>query len=207
MSVIEKLASMQNRKGDVPNQELAKEIAIDKNLVAIKEIVENLCNKNKSIQSDCIKVLYEIGYLNPNLIKEYVDDFIKLLGSHNNRLVWGGMIAISTIAVLKADKIFENINTIFDTVKTGSVITIDNGIKTLARVASTNDQYNKKIFPFLIEHLRTCRSKDIPQHAESISIAVTKNNSLEFIKVLEDRKDELKPPQLKRVNNVIKTSS
>lgn len=204
MPIIEKLASMQNRKDDVPNQELAKEIAKNKDSAAIKEIVENLYNGKKNIQSDCIKVLYEIGYIDPSLIQKYVDDFLKLLGSKSNRLVWGSMIALSTIATLKADKIYENIDMIYSSVKQGSVITVDGGIKTLARVASVNNQFNRHIFPFLMEHLKNCRSKEIPQHSESISVAVNSENSSEFLKVLENRKDGLKTSQLKRVNKVIK---
>ena len=207
MSVIEKLASMQNRKDDVPNQELAKEIAKNKDSKAIKEIVESLYDKNKNIQSDCIKVLYEIGYIHPDLIQKYVGDFIELLGSRSNRLVWGSMIALSTIATLEANKIFENIDKILGTTKKGSVITVDNGIKTLAGVASVSDQYNGKIFPFLMEHLRTCRPKEIPQHAESIAVAVTKDNRSELLGVLEDRKDVLTTSQLKRVNKIIKSLS
>jgi hypothetical protein len=53
----------------------------------IREIAENLCNKNKNVQSDCLKVLYEIGYINPELIAGYTGDFLKLLKSKNNRMI------------------------------------------------------------------------------------------------------------------------
>jgi hypothetical protein len=43
-------------------------------------------------------VLYELGYLAPELIADYVGDFIKLLKHENNRIDWGGMIALSTVA-------------------------------------------------------------------------------------------------------------
>jgi len=203
MKVIEKLASMQGRKDDIPNQELAREIAQNQDEEAIRVIVQNLENKDKNIQSDCIKVLYEIGYINPQLIQQYVDEFLMLIDSKNNRLVWGGMIALSTIATLKSDRIFEAIDKIYHAIKNGSVITVDNGIKTLARIASVKEEYNREIFPFLIKHLKTCRPKDIPQHAEFISVAVTNHNKSEFLKVLEQRKEILKPSQLKRVNKVI----
>jgi len=205
MSAIEKLASLQNRRDDITNQELAKSIAETEDSEAIKEIVENLDNKDKNIQSDCIKVLYEIGYIKPRLIQQYVDGFLKLLSSKNNRLVWGGMISLSTIATLKADRIFEQIDQILDAIKKGSVITIDYGIRTLSRVASVKGGYNRKIFPYLIEHLRSCRPKEIPQHAESISVAVTDDNKSEFLKVLRERKGILKPSQVKRVNKIIKS--
>ena len=56
MSVISKLASSLNRKDEVPNQELAQQIIKSNNKKAIKELVENLSNRDTKIQSDCIKV-------------------------------------------------------------------------------------------------------------------------------------------------------
>ncbi|MCB0545469.1 MAG: hypothetical protein KDC70_18225, partial [Saprospiraceae bacterium] len=60
MSILDKLSTSLNRRDEVPNQELAKKILKTKDKKAIKELAENLENKNKGIQSDCIKVLYEI---------------------------------------------------------------------------------------------------------------------------------------------------
>jgi len=81
-------------------QELAKALVSAKDRAGIQEIAENLWNANSRIQSDCIKVLYEIGYLDATLIVDYVEDFIKLLGNRQNRLVWGGMMALSIIAAI-----------------------------------------------------------------------------------------------------------
>ena len=86
MSVINRLAHSLGRRDEVPNQELARDLAAKKNIAAIKEIVENLANKDKNIQADCIKVLYEIGVIDPDLIADYAEDFVKLLMSKNNRL-------------------------------------------------------------------------------------------------------------------------
>ena len=88
MSVLNRIAHLQNRRDEVPNQELARDLAVQKNRGAILEIAENLWNKDKNIQADCIKVLYEIGYIDPSLIADYAEDFLKLLRSRNNRLVW-----------------------------------------------------------------------------------------------------------------------
>ena len=60
--------------------------------------------KTAKIASDCIKTLYEVGYLKPELIAPYVGDFLKLIKSRENRLVWGGMLALSTIAALKSGR-------------------------------------------------------------------------------------------------------
>ena len=66
MSVLNRLASSLGRHDEIPNQELARNLAAKKDKAGIREIAENLWNKEKNIQADCIKVLYEIGYLNPN---------------------------------------------------------------------------------------------------------------------------------------------
>ncbi len=67
MSVLAKLASALNRNAEAPNQILAKEIAAAHDQAAIRELVANLSNPDKAIQSDCIKVLYEVGSLQPDL--------------------------------------------------------------------------------------------------------------------------------------------
>jgi hypothetical protein len=115
MSILNKIAFYLDRRDEVPNQAVARTLAQTRNAADIREIAENLWNKEPNIQSDCLKVLYELGYLAPELIAGYVDDFIKLLKQHNNRMVWGGMIALSTIATLQADKIFPYVDLIIKT--------------------------------------------------------------------------------------------
>ncbi len=204
MSVLNKIAYFQNRRDEVPNQVLAKELAETRNKEGIQEIAENLQNKNKNIQSDCLKVLYEIGYLNPELIADYVDDFLKLLKSKNNRMVWGAMIGLATIAEKKPHRIWEHVNDVIGAVDSGSLITIVWGIKTLARVASIDSKYKEKIFPVLMRYLKTLPPRDIPLHAESILCAVDESTKREFISVLESRQDELASSQLKRLRKVLK---
>lgn len=205
MSALEKLAHMQGRRDEVPNQELAKDIAARRDKRSIREIAENLWNKDKHIQADCIKVLYEIGYIKPELIAAYVPDFIKLLSSRNNRLVWGAMIALSTVAEVDAKEIFAHLDKITAAMKDGSVITIDNGVKVLARVASTQEEHSKKIFPYLIEHLKHCRPKEVAQHAESALPAVNAQNKKNFGDVLAARASMLSPAQAARIRKVLKT--
>ncbi len=65
MTVIDKLASSLGHKDEVPNQKLAEQIVQKNNKDAVQELIDNLDNKNKDIQNDCIKVLYEIGHAAP----------------------------------------------------------------------------------------------------------------------------------------------
>jgi len=206
MSILNRIAHFQNRRDEVPNQELARELAEKKDREGIREIAENLWNKDKNVQADCVKVLYEIGYIDPSLIADYAEDYLKLLKSRNNRLVWGGMIALSTVATLKADIIFEHLQEVYRAIELGSVITVDGGVLTLAGVASAREEYRQAIFPFLLDHLRTCRPKDVPQHSEKSLPAVDASNKDEFITVLETRLEDLSGSQITRVKKVIKAA-
>ncbi len=204
MSALQRIAYFQNRRDEVPNQELARELAQVPDRAGIREIADGLRHENPNVQSDCIKVLYEVGYLNPELIAEYVDDFLSLLKSRNNRLVWGGMIALSTIAGIKAEAIYGRLGEIHRAMEKGSVITVDNGVKVLAVVAAGNEEYRQQIFPCLLDHLRTCRPKDVAQHAEKILVAVNGENKGEFIQVLENRLPALRSSEASRVRRVMK---
>ena len=204
MSILNRIAHFQNRRDEVPNQELAHDLAAQKDKTGIREIAENLWSKDKNIQADCIKVLYEVGYIDPTLIADYAEDLIRLLKNKNNRLVWGGMIALGTVAEIKADIIFEHLTEIQKAMDTGSVITMDNGVLALARAASKNEKYNKSIFPYLLDHLKTCRPKDVAQHSEKTLPAVNSSNKKQFVNTLEKRAEDLSGSGLARVKKVIK---
>ena len=206
MSVLNKIAFYQNRRDEIPNREAAQVLAQTRSRADIREIAEAMWDKEPNVQSDCLKVMYELGYLAPDLIAEYVDDFLKLLKHRNNRMVWGGMIALSTVADLKAAEIFPHIGEIVLVMEKGSVITMDNGITVLALVASQKDDYRKAIFPILLDHLKTCRPKEVPQHAEKSLPAVTAGNKSDFIQVLEGRLEDMTASQAARLKKIIKTA-
>ena len=206
MSVIDKLAHSIGRRDEVPNQELAQELAAKKDKRGIREVAENLWNKDKNIQADCIKVLYEVGVLEPKLIADYAEDFVKLLKSRNNRLVWGGMTALAEVAKANPDAVFKHLDSIKKAKETGSVITVDNAISTLAYTAA-NKKYNEAIFPYLLKHLSSCRPKEVPQHSEKTMPAVNASNKNEFIKVLEKRMEDLSGSGLARVKKLVKQAT
>ena len=155
MSVLDRIAYFQNRRDEAPNQALAKELAEKKDKAGIREIAKNLWNDNPEIQSDCVKVLYEVGALEPRLIAAYSADFLKLLSSQQNRLVWGGMTALAAIAPVSAGKLFARWEDIRQATEAGSVITTDNGIKALAAIAASGDARRQgRVFSYLAQSFR-----------------------------------------------------
>ena len=151
--MIERLACKLGRNDEVPNIELAEHLCENSDVIGIKEIVDGLVNKNKSIANDCIKVLYEIGSRNPELISGYADNFISCLNSKNNRLVWGGMTALATIVGSASKEIFAKLPIVVTAYKTGSVITVDNSISVFAGLCRANKSYEKEILPLILDHL------------------------------------------------------
>jgi hypothetical protein len=204
MSIVDKLASALGREDEEPNIALARDIAARGSAADVRELVGHLSNKHKGIASDCVKVLYEIGALKPELIADYADAFVGLLKSKNNRLVWGGMTALGSIAHLKPHDLWKHSETIIQATQGGSVITQDWGIRVLAAVSAADPSYEARIFPFLMHFLKNCRPKDLPRHAESIQIAITPLNRKPFLEILEDRQPTLLAAQAKRVAAVIK---
>ena len=204
MSVINELACSLGRRDEVPNQELARKLAAGKDTAGIKELVEHLRDNNADIANDCIKTIYETGMIDPALIEPHTEDIVKLLLSRNNRMVWGAMITLSTVAGRQADILMAHLDLILKTTKSGSVITTDNGIKILGLIGAAKPEYRAAVTPFLLEHLRTCRPKEVPQHAESTLPAVSKDNRDDFIAALNTRLTDLTPGGLTRVKKVLK---
>ena len=204
MTIIKLLASSQGQKGNEANIELAKQISMTNNKNAVQELVDNLTNKDKNIQSDCIKTLYELGYLKPKLIADYCSEFIELLTSKNNRLVWGSMIALATITDLKHKELFNSLKVIMETVNKGSVITIDKGIEILAKL-NKHEQYLNTTEPLLIEQLWKCPIKQLPQYIEKSQVSINAKNKEIYQTIIEKRKTEcVNDSQVKRLEKSLK---
>ncbi|MCW3106580.1 MAG: hypothetical protein JWQ09_1086 [Segetibacter sp.] len=204
MTIINQLATSLNRRDEVPNQELAKKIVQSHDKNAVKELIDNLKNKDKNIQADCIKVLYEIGGEQPVLIKDYMDDFTALLNSKNNRLAWGGMTALNYITTENPDAIYKLLPKLIDAANSGSVITRDNLVGILIKLEAQK-KYAGKVFPLLIEQITTCPTNQLPMYAENAIPVINDSNKLQFIKILQRRLPELESkPKKNRILKVIK---
>jgi hypothetical protein len=205
MSILSRLASVQGRNDEEPNKELGRELVEKRDVAGIREIAENLHSRDRRIQTDCLSVLEQVGLLAPELIADYGSEFIQLVFSKDNRLVWAAMINLALIADRKPQEIFEQYEGLVQVIEKGSVITQDNGIKTLAKVASTSAEYKAVIIPYLMEQLKSCRSKSVPQYAESIRCAIDRDNQDQYLRILNERLDTLSAAQQARVKKLLKT--
>jgi len=203
MTILDKLASSLNRRDEVPNQQLAMQIVDGNDEKAVKELVRNLRNSDREIQSDCIKVLYEVGERKPDLIAEYAGEFSSLLDSDNNRLVWGGMAALDQIALANPKTIYGMLPKIVGSAETGSVITRDHAVGILIKLASLA-QYRETVTPLLIEQLKRSPTNQLPMYSENLVPIVTEKNRAAFVRTLTSRLDDIeKAAKRKRVERVI----
>ena len=204
MSILQLLSSSIDRKDKEQNKKLAAEIANQENVEAIKELITNLNSNDKNIQSDCIDTLYETGYRKPELIADYHNDFLKLLDSKNNRLVWGGMIALATITELKHKELFEALDKIMTVTDKGSVITIDNGVKILIKLTKHSEYFETTNY-LLMEQLLKCPIKQLAMYSERTLECITNRNKMEFVQLIKNRFPECeKESQKKRLEKILK---
>jgi hypothetical protein len=204
MSIFPKLATSLGRRDEVPNQELAAEIARDEDAAAVGELAANLGNKNKDIRHDCIKALYEIGYLKARLIADLQEHFLSLLDSKDNRMQWGAMIALGCIAGERPAEIFASLGKIIDAADKGTVITRDHCVRILTSL-SAHEKYADKTFPLVLEQIIKSPVNQLPRYAEIALAAVNVGNKDRFIKALVGRLDDIERESgRKRVEKVIK---
>ncbi len=204
-SIIDQLAVSLGHKDEVPNIELAQKIAASADKNAVKELVDNLDNKNKNIAFDCIKTLYEIGYQKPELISGYAKDFIDQLKSKHGRMVWGAMTAISAIAALVPDVIYSNQALIIDTAdNSGSVIARDHTMYILAALAK-HEKYYDDCMALILEQLLKSPVNQLPMYAEITAPIVATKDKDTFKKVLQERlKNITQESKIKRIEKVLK---
>lgn len=201
---IEEIAYHLGRRDEEPNKALSKKLADEKNRQGIKEIASFLKDKNKSIASDCIAVLYTIGYDDPSLITDYFDVFLDFLNSKNNRMVWGSMIGLAQIAKVMPDRVLKEKHLIIDKIETGTVITNVAGVEALVNIAACGEDYYKVLKPTLFDLQDSCRPIDFPKRAEMLLKVIPDNDLDAFIEILDERRDVLSKAGIKRMDKATK---
>ncbi len=204
MAIIDQLASSTGNRDEQPNIELAEALCAANDKAGIAELVTLLQHRNKQIQSDAVKVLYEIGERKPALIKQYAPELLTLLQSKNNRLVWGAMTALGTITPLQPDWMFEQLPIILSVADSGSVITRDHAVNILIHLLKEKTKA-AAIVPLLMEQLQTAPTNQLPKYAEDALPHLPKTHYPVFLKTLQSRLSEIESDsKRKRVEKVMK---
>ena len=205
MNVLDKLATNLQQRDEKPNIALAVEIVENNDGIAVRELVENLNHKKKDIQYDCIKALYEIGERKPDLIAGYYNDFLNQLENKNQRMIWGSICALSTIAQLRPKEIFEALPAVLRAVDaTQSVIARDHTVYILAKLAQI-PKYAEDAFALLVEIIMQAPINQLAMYAEYAGDVAMKDNKTILRDALICRLEDVNvPAKRKRIEKVLK---
>lgn len=198
------LASALGRRDEAPNEELASTLASSKDAATIAILADALSTAPAKVQADAIKVLYEVGYQEPKLLVPHIQDFLKAIQAKNNRLVWGGMIALRCVAPFSHPQLAAAFAILTKAVEEGSVITRDAGVGVFAALATPASSVSTKARRVLKELLQSCRPKDVPNYATSIHAVSGAMPPATFRGLLQQRFSELSAAQSKRVERILK---
>jgi hypothetical protein len=202
MSVLDRLAGALGRNDERPNVELAEALVAKPDKKAIVELADALSTGTPAQQNDAIKVLYEIGERAPELVAPHVEAFLLLLGSKNNRNVWGAMSAIDTIAAARPKEVATRLPDILRAADNGSVIAKDKAMSILAKLALAGD---KRAMPALLDRLAEAAPNQFPIYAELVLPAVGEAHKAALRAVLERRLKTIEQPAKRaRVEKVLR---
>jgi hypothetical protein len=184
VSILDRLASALERNDERPNIELAEALVAKPDRKAIAVLADALSTGTVAVQNDAIKVLYEIGERAPELVAPHADAFFALLGSKNNRNVWGAMSAIDTIASVRAKDVAAHLKAILAAADKGSVIAKDKAMSTLAKLAAAGET---KAMPALLDRLEDAAPNQFPMYAELAAPAVAPAHKARLTTILDAR--------------------
>ncbi len=208
MSVLDHLSSARGHSDNSANIALAERLATSKDraavTTAIGELVAHMQDPDRRRSGDCIKVLYEIGNRNPRLIGEHHAALLALLEHRNQRLVWGAMQALASIAEQRPTELVAALDRIVPAMNGGSVIASDAGAELLARLCAL-DAHRDAAEPLLLEHLWQCPIKQLPQYLEKAQRCIRPDSLEAYLAVLDTRLPECtRESQAKRLQKIRK---
>jgi len=205
-SIIPLLASSQGRRDEELNVKLAEKVVEYQDKKALKELFELLTSKDRKLANDAIKVIYEIGYRQAKMVTPFLETLVELLGSKVNRLQWGSMTAISTVAADSPKKVYPYLTKIVMAMEAGSVITKDHGVKTLVQLSSLK-AHREDVITLLMEFIQSAPVNQFPTYVMAIADTKLSGQEADLLRtIVESRLPEFEeyPPKEKKLLNVLK---
>lgn len=204
MSVLVRLASALGRNDEQPNIALAIELEQSRDKKAVAELAAAILGKNTAIANDAIKVLYELGERRAALIAPHSGAFLAAMKSRNNRLVWGAISALDTLADPFPELVTPHLSDVMEAAANGSVIAKDKAVSILAKLAAQKGKA-PSAWGWLLTMLKSSAVNQIPMYAEMALSAAGSNDKAALAKVLRKRLDDIpQPAKRKRIEKVLK---
>ncbi|MBT3221572.1 MAG: hypothetical protein HN348_21025 [Proteobacteria bacterium] len=202
-AIAQRLAHRQGRRDEVLNVELGQALARKKDRQAVTALTELFDDKKDG--SGAIKVLYECGYIEPELLVPHTDVFVGLLRCKNNRWVWGAATALACVAQANPDAVWNNRQELFSAFAVGSVITKDASLLALCRVAAADVDRARELGPWFVQVFGECRAKDLASWATKVVPHLPPLAQDEVVDILRARLPEVTAASAKKkIDRLIK---
>jgi hypothetical protein len=184
-AIADRLAGAMERRDEAPNIALAEEIAAGKDRAAVRDLVALVRGGTVRQRNDAMKVLYEVGARDPEMIGGHCPVFLEALGSNTNRQVWGAMSALDVMAETRAAEIAAELPKIIAAADRGSVIAKDRCTSLLTKLARSG--HADKAVPILVDRLRSAAPNQFPTYAEETASVVTAAEKPGLIAAIRER--------------------
>lgn len=193
MSVLDRLASALGRRDEDPNIALAAELARTGDAGDVALLAEALESGPSAIRSDAIKALYELGALRPDLIRPHAEVFLAAMNSRQNRLAWGALTALDTLAAAYPELIAAHLPGIIEAAGRGSVIAKDKAVSMLATLAALPEPA-AGAWERLLAILRTAPVNQMAMYAEAALRAAPGHDPAALAGIVRTRLDGIAQP-------------
>lgn len=193
MSVLDRLACALGRRDEEPNIALARVLAASGDAAGVAALAEALSTSPRPVRHDAIKALYELGALRPDLVRPHAGTFLALLDGSDNRLVWGALAALDTLAADHPDLIAAHLPEILAAAGRGSVIAKDKAVSMLATLASLPAP-GPGAWDALLAMVRDAAVNQAAMYAEAALRAAPANDPAALAEVVRMRRDAIAAP-------------
>jgi hypothetical protein len=154
MSIIYQLSSQQKDRSEKGNRIVAAKVMDSPEL--IHAIFACFDDKDNALLGDCVEVCTMIAENDPALIAPFADKVIQLLDHKNTRVRWEAMHATALITCYVPEivgKHWKQLAIMFS--KDKSVIVRDYIVVCAGNLATCDQKYAEKVYPFLLNALST----------------------------------------------------
>lgn len=205
MNILEGLASVCGEKPSTANREAARQCM--ENPLNIKEIADNVGNKNLKIAADCAEVMTMIAEEKPELISSYAETLFSYLNHKKSNVRWECAHALALAAHTMGDAISLKLEDILRVIEEDdSIVVRDYAIDIFAGFAKIGEVEAKTAYSYLTQALTAHNSRHAG-HAIEGFINITSKTDLfdvEILKLIEPYKTAEKKAVAAKANKLSK---
>lgn len=204
MSALDRLACALGRGDEEPNIALARELAASGDAAEIAALADALATAPRPVRHDAIKALYELGALRPDLIRPHAAAFLAAMNGADNRLVWGALAALDSIAASDPALIAGHLPQILAAAERGSVIAKDKAVSMLATLAALPGA-SPEAWPALLAIVEGAAVNQAAMYAEAALRAAPANDPRTLAEVVRARRETIaQPAKRARLDKVLR---